>query len=85
MKQKIGIVLAIIVLAAGMAVNYVATRTEGSFFGEAALITGDPRNATVQARGEVTLYALDKATFQATLDANSTLKEQVIQTFFQRQ
>ncbi len=69
----------------GATVHHLATRTEGSFFGEAALITGNPRNATVQAMGEVTLYTLGKDDFQAALDANASLKEQVVRTFFQRQ
>lgn len=69
----------------GTVVHNLATRTEGSFFGEAALITGNPRNATVRAMGEVTLYALGKDDFQATMDANATLKDQIVRTFFQRQ
>ncbi len=69
----------------GATVNQMATRTQGSFFGEAALITGNRRNATVEAVGEVTLYALGKDDFQAAIDANTTFKEQVVRTFFQRQ
>ncbi|WP_179137004.1 ATP-binding cassette domain-containing protein [Candidatus Entotheonella palauensis] len=69
----------------GISTRVLATRTEGSLFGEAALLTGNPRNATVQAIGEVTLYSLGHDDFQTTLDANETLKAQVIRMFFQRQ
>src|SRR5581483_10375614 len=46
----------------------VATLKEGEFFGERALITGEPRNATVVAREEVEAYTLDQADFQAALE-----------------
>jgi putative ABC transport system ATP-binding protein len=58
---------------------------EAEFFGERALITGEPRNATVVAREDIECYTLDKAEFQEALDASAPLKEQVYRVFFQRQ
>lgn len=40
-----------------------ATLGDGQFFGEVALVKGQPRNATVRAVGYCDLYALDKETF----------------------
>ncbi len=59
---------------------------EGEFFGEAALLTGEPRNATVQAREDMELYSLSKDDFQAVLNnPGATFKEQLMNIFFQRQ
>ncbi|ETX00103.1 MAG: hypothetical protein ETSY1_12475 [Candidatus Entotheonella factor] len=74
-----------IVADEGTGTRVLATRAEGSFFGEGALLTGNPRSATVQAMGEVTLYSLGHKDFQATLDASETFKGQMIRIFFQRQ
>ena len=54
-------------------------------FGEAALLTGGPRSASVQAKDEVELYALGKEDFQAALDVSLSLKEQLMHIVFQRQ
>ncbi len=62
----------------------VSQQGPGGFFGEAALLTGQPRNATVEARTEVTLYSLSKAYFQAALESSATFKEQLLEVFFQR-
>ena len=62
----------------------VAVLKEGEFFGEAALITGDPRNATVVAATDLDLYALDRADFRAAIDASPTFKDQLIRVFTQR-
>jgi putative ABC transport system ATP-binding protein len=58
---------------------------EGEFFGERALITGEPRNATVMAREEVEAYTLDKSEFEAAVEASAPFKEQLYRVFFQRQ
>jgi putative ABC transport system ATP-binding protein len=63
----------------------VATLKEGEFFGERALITGEPRNATVAAREEVEAYALGKEDFRAALEASAPFKEQLYKVYFQRQ
>ncbi len=58
---------------------------EGDFFGEAALIKGEPRNATVTASEEVDLCTLGKQDFQAVLESSATFKEQLLRILFARQ
>lgn len=45
----------------------VATLSVGNYFGEIALMTAKPRQATVKARGSLTVLALDRATFTRVL------------------
>lgn len=56
----------------------------GSFFGETALLTGAPRNATVRAREPVVLYSLGKADFQQALESSAPFKEELLRTIFTR-
>jgi putative ABC transport system ATP-binding protein len=63
----------------------VATLDEGRFFGEQALLTGEPRNATVRAKTELELCSLDKAEFETVLQASATFKEELRKTLFERQ
>jgi putative ABC transport system ATP-binding protein len=65
--------------------NSVATLEVGDFFGEAALITGEPRNATVTAKEKVELYALDKNEFQSAMDASDSFEEELRKSLFERQ
>ena len=65
--------------------SVVAQLGEGDFFGEIALMTDQPRNATIQATGEVELYALSKPDFRAAIDTSPSLREQLLKVFFQRQ
>jgi putative ABC transport system ATP-binding protein len=65
--------------------HHAATLKEGEFFGERALLTGEPRNATVVAREEVEVYTLNKDDFQAALEASAPFKEQIYRVFFARQ
>ena len=57
----------------------------GDFFGEAALITGEPRNASVVARDDVVLYALGKEDFHAVLASSASLGEELRKALFSRQ
>ena len=41
----------------------VATLNSGNYFGEIALLTTKPRQATVKAKGNLTVLAIDRATF----------------------
>ncbi|HEY2383937.1 MAG TPA: ATP-binding cassette domain-containing protein [Terriglobia bacterium] len=63
----------------------VATLGEGEFFGEAALVTGEPRNATVMATTDTELYTLGKEDFHIAIEASPTFKEQLLRILFQRQ
>ena len=63
----------------------VATLPAGSFFGEAALLQGAPRNATVVALENLELYTLDKAAFLDAIASTASFHEQLIKVFKQRQ
>ena len=63
----------------------LAELSTGDFFGEAALMTGEPRNATVVALEDTILYALDKSEFSAALSASDSLEEELRKALFQRQ
>lgn len=63
----------------------VATLDEGRFFGEQALMTGDPRNATVRAKTELELCTLGKDEFKHVLDSSATFQEELRKVLFERQ
>jgi putative ABC transport system ATP-binding protein len=69
----------------GEAEHTVARLGVGEFFGERALMTDEPRNATVLAREDTDTYTLTKADFNAALAAHGSLKEQLLKVYFQRQ
>ncbi len=55
----------------------VATIERGGYFGEMSLLTGDPRSASVVARGDVAVLELDAAIFRTLGAADSQAVEQV--------
>ena len=63
----------------------VAMLGRGDFFGERALITGEPRNATIVADGEVETYVLGKEAFLNALAMSASFKDQLVNAYFQRQ
>ncbi|MEQ8785920.1 MAG: ATP-binding cassette domain-containing protein [Pirellulaceae bacterium] len=63
----------------------VATLGEGEFFGEAALLTGNPRNASVVTREETVLYTLGKDNFNAVLASSSSFEDELRKALFERQ
>jgi putative ABC transport system ATP-binding protein len=62
----------------------VATLGQGDFFGEAALISGEPRNATVVARTDLETYVLGKADFRGAIEASSSFRDQLYRVYFLR-
>jgi putative ABC transport system ATP-binding protein len=62
----------------------VATLGQGDFFGETALITGEPRNATIVARSDVETYALGKSDFRAAIEASQSFRDQLYRVYFLR-
>lgn len=62
----------------------VASLGEGQYFGEAALITGEPRNATIIATEPSVFYTLDKDRFQRTMQTTPSLGEELRRALFSR-
>lgn len=63
----------------------VAQLDKGQYFGEAALITEEPRNATIVASEKSIFYALGKTDFRAVLEKSATFEEELRQALFNRQ
>jgi putative ABC transport system ATP-binding protein len=62
----------------------VARLGPGDFFGEVALISGEPRNATVVAVGEIETYVLGKTDFQSALATSQSFRDQLYRIYFVR-
>ena len=62
----------------------VARLSAGEFFGELALLSGNPRNATVIAARPVDSYVLGKPDFDAAIEASQSFREQLRRVYFQR-
>jgi CRP-like cAMP-binding protein len=56
----------------------------GEWFGEMGLLLGSPRNATVRARGDVEVMALDRKNFQALMADSDPSNSDVSNVMFQR-
>jgi len=69
----------------GAVPSRIATLRRGDFFGERALITGERRNATIAADGEVEVFVLGKQAFENALNKSMSFKEQLFNVYFQRQ
>lgn len=67
------------------AVRQLATLEEGQYFGERALLTGEPRNATVRARTEMETCSLGADDFRRIVEASPTFGEELRRTLFERQ
>jgi putative ABC transport system ATP-binding protein len=74
-----------ILVDSGAGSKVVATLGKGDFFGEAALLTGAPRNATVAAKEDLEVYALGNDDFQAVIRASATFEEELRKALFARQ
>jgi putative ABC transport system ATP-binding protein len=62
----------------------VARLRRGDFFGEVALISGEPRNATVLATEPLDTFVLGKTDFQSALEASASFRDQLHRVYFQR-
>ena len=74
-----------VIVGEGEDARKVAVLEEGNFFGEAALLTGNPRNASVVTREPTVLYALGKDDFDDVLAASATFEEELRKALFARQ
>lgn len=63
----------------------VAELNKGQYFGEAALITDEPRNATIVANDKSIFYALGKEDFKRVLETSATFEEELRKVLFNRQ
>ena len=62
----------------------VAVLKAGDFFGEMALLTGQPRNASVYTREESLLCSLSKPNFQSAMAESATLETEIREAYFER-
>jgi putative ABC transport system ATP-binding protein len=62
----------------------VARLRPGDFFGEVALISGEPRNATVVAVTAVNTYVLGKTDFQTAIATSQSFRDQLYRVYFMR-
>jgi putative ABC transport system ATP-binding protein len=62
----------------------VARLGPSEFFGELALISGEPRNATVVATAPLDTYVLGKNEFRAAVEQSASFREQLRRVYFQR-
>ncbi len=74
-----------VVVDDGAASEVVATLGKGDFFGETALLLGEPRNATVVAKDDVQVWWLGKDAFQAVIDASALFEDELRKVLFDRQ
>ena len=62
----------------------VARLGPGEFFGELALMSGLPRNASVIAAAPLEAYVLGEAQFHAAIDASASFRDQLRRVYFLR-
>lgn len=62
----------------------IARLTEGDFFGETALLTGQPRNASVITLSDTTLYALSQEKFNYAVGQRASFEEEIRTSLFDR-
>jgi putative ABC transport system ATP-binding protein len=62
----------------------VARLGPGEFFGELALLSGNPRNATVIANDPLETYVLGEEEFRAAMDRSESFRDQLRRVYFLR-
>jgi putative ABC transport system ATP-binding protein len=62
----------------------IARLGPGEFFGELALMSGDPRNATVIADDPVETYVLGEEEFRAAIEKSASFRDQLRRVYFMR-
>jgi putative ABC transport system ATP-binding protein len=62
----------------------VARLGPGEFFGELALMSGEPRNATVIAADPVETYVLGETEFRAAIEQSASFRDQLRRVYFMR-
>jgi putative ABC transport system ATP-binding protein len=73
-----------VVVKRGVPEIEVATLRAGEFFGETALLTGQPRNASVYTIEETLLCSLSKASFQSAMNESASLETEIREAYFER-
>jgi putative ABC transport system ATP-binding protein len=68
----------------GAVTRQVGTMGRGAYFGERALISKEPRAATVRATAPLEVYSLDKPDFEAALARSQSFEEQLRGVMFHR-
>ncbi len=63
----------------------VALLKEGDFFGEMALLTGDRRNASVDAMEDTVLYSLSQDQFKKAMEQQASFETEIRTSLFDRQ
>lgn len=63
----------------------VVTLTPPAFFGEMSLLTGEPRSATVRARGDALVFSIGKETVKNILSAHPEISEELARALAKRQ
>lgn len=64
--------------------KYVSTIQEGGSFGELALIYGTPRAATIKAKTDVRLWAIDRDSYRRILMGSTIRKRKLYESFLEK-
>jgi CRP-like cAMP-binding protein len=73
-----------VAITVGPDARLVAVTEKGGYFGEMSLLTGDPRTATVTARGDATVLEIDADVFRAYVHSHPAVVDQLAAAAAQR-